>query len=157
MPGQKHLIECHCYLKIFDNNERKINHKFSAYSKFDEQGKVVPKLQKCNNCDTLHYINDICKSELRAGKDETSVTVDPEELSLMLPERLANIFIKNNCGVADIEHAINIIEEERWGEHVVIRRDVINEEEQIKIVKIIDNNRFHVETKRIKSLFLSGG
>ena len=156
MSGQKHLIECHCYLKIFDDGESRVNHKFPVYSKFDNQGRVIPKLQKCNNCDTLHFIYDICKSELRAGKDETSITVDVEELCLMLPERLANIFIKNSCGIADIEHAIDIIEEERWGEHIVIRRDVIDEEEQIKIVKIIDDKRFHIETKTIKSLFLSG-
>ena len=97
MIGQKHLIECHCYLKIFSNEEKKVNHKFSVYSKFDNDGKVIPKLQKCNNCDTLHYVYDICKSELRGGKDETSVTVDLEEMTLMLPERLSTIFIKNNC------------------------------------------------------------
>lgn len=157
MSGQKHLIECHCYLKLYSDDEQKINHKFSVYSKFDEEGKVVPRLQKCNNCDTLHYIHDICRSELRVGKDETMVTVDAEEMTLMLPERLSNIFIKNNCSIADIEHAIDIIEEERWGEHVVIRRDVIEEEEQIKLVRIVDERRFQIETKTIKSLFLSGG
>ena len=75
----------------------------------------------------------------------------------MLPPRLSNVFIKNNCSLADMEHAIDIIEEERWGEHVVMRRDVIDEEEQIKLVRIIDDKRFQIETKTIKSLFFSGG
>mgnify|MGYP001429106441 CR=1 FL=1 len=156
MTGQKHLIECHCYLKLFSGNDKKINHKFAVYSKFDNDGKVIPKLQKCNNCDALHYVYDICKSELRAGKDETSVTLDIEEMMLMLPERLSNIFIKNRCSLADIEHALDIIDEERWGEHIIMRRDIIDEEEQIKLVKIIDEKRFQIETKTIKSLFLSG-
>jgi len=152
MSGQKHLIECHCYLKIFSNTEKRINHKFAVYSKFDQDEKVIPKLQKCNNCDTLHFIYDICKSELKAGKDETSITLDVEEISLMLPPRLSNLLIKNGCSVADMEHAIDIIEEERWGEYIVIRRDVIEEEEQVKLIKIIGDSKFQIENKKIKSL-----
>ena len=52
LPGIKHLIECHCVLAIYKKNQKIINHKFPVYSKIDEKGAVIPKLSKCNNCDT---------------------------------------------------------------------------------------------------------
>mgnify|MGYP001410052031 CR=1 FL=1 len=91
MSGQKHLIECHCYLKIFDDGESRVNHKFPVYSKFDNQGRVIPKLQKCNNCDTLHFIYDICKSEIiRSGKDKNVSALSKEDMMLELDSKIVN-------------------------------------------------------------------
>ena len=36
-----------------------------------------------------------------------------------------------------------------------MRRDIIVEEEQIKLVRIIDEKRFQIESKTIKSLFMT--
>ena len=36
MPGIKHLIECHCSLIIFKNNDKQIYHKFPVYSIIDK-------------------------------------------------------------------------------------------------------------------------
>ena len=152
MPGVKHLIDCHCYLKIFGNSENQVNHKFPVYSKFDTDGKVITKLQKCNNCESLHYVYDLCKSELKPGKDNTTVTLSFEDLAMMLPERLANSLVKNGCSLADMEHAIDILEEERWGEILVLKRDIISEEEQVKILKIFSESKFQLDTKKIKTL-----
>ena len=55
MPGLKHLIECHCTLKIFNGDEL-INHKFPVYSKVKPDGSIVSKLVKCNNCDAVHRV-----------------------------------------------------------------------------------------------------
>ena len=78
MSGLKHLIECHCYLKIYKKDIKNINHKFPVYSKFDLDGLIVPELFKCNNCDALHWVYDVCKSELRPGKDQTVILPDIE-------------------------------------------------------------------------------
>ena len=119
MPGLKHLIECHCFLKIFNGNEKQINHKFPVYSKFDSDGNVIPRLAKCNNCDSLHYVTDVCRSELRPGKEDIKTIIDKEELILMLPDKIANVLIKNNADIADFEHCLDIIEEKLWGSSVV--------------------------------------
>ena len=112
MKGIKHLVECHCFLKIFEKTEKKINHKFPVYSKFDNNKNIIPKLAKCNNCESLHYVTDICKSELRPGKEDISSTISIDDIVLMLPSKISEILIKNRADIADFEHALDIIDNE---------------------------------------------
>ena len=150
MPGIKHLIECHCVLSIYKSKDKKrVYHKFPVYSKIDSNDAVIPKLAKCNNCDTLHYIHDVCKSEIRGGKDQTTITSDISELSLMLPERLANTLIKLETDMSNWDHIIDIFEEERWGESVVLRRDIIEEKQHVKSLEVISAERFKIKNNVI--------
>ena len=64
MLGIKHLVNCHCYLKIYQKNENIIYHKFPVYSKIDENGNIIPKNVKCNNCNAFHKVYEIQKSEI---------------------------------------------------------------------------------------------
>ena len=154
MPGVKHLIECHCVLRIYRGNEEVDNHKFPVYSKIDKSGKLIPKFAKCNNCESLHYVHDYCRSDLRGGKDQTSVTLSIDDIAISLPERLAGILAKSQCDIATWEHCLDIIEENRWGESVVLNRDIIDENQQVKILFINSENMFKVENKIINSIIL---
>ena len=152
MPGIKHLIECHCVLKLYKGKSKPVYHKFPVYSKIDENDVVIPKLSKCNNCDTMHYIYDVCKSEIRAGKDQSDVTSSLSELSLMLPERLSNALIKLETDMSNWEHIIDIIEEKRWGEVVVLRRDIIDEKQHVKTIEIQSESIFKIKSEVINDL-----
>ena len=152
MPGIKHLIECHCMLAIYKNSSRIINHKFPVYSKFDKNGKVIPKIVKCNNCDTLHDIYDICKSEIRPGKDTTSVTLSKEDISFMLPDKVIKLLEKTDADISVYEHIADVIEEERWEEIIVLKRDIVNEVTQIKGVTFQSENKFKIFTETINDL-----
>jgi hypothetical protein len=155
MLGIKHLIQCHCYLKIFDQKNNQINHKFSVYSKIDENDKVIPKLVKCNNCESLHYVYDICKSDLRPGKEDSKSILEKEDFIMMLPDKVANILIKNQCDISDFEHALDIIEEKAWGSHIVVKRDIVGEEQQIKLLTFKDENIVKIENRPIKSIVVN--
>ena len=154
MPGVKHLIECHCVLRIYRSDEVVNNHKFPVYSKLDSDEKIIPRLVKCNNCESLHYVYDYCKSDLRGGKDQTSVTLSIDDIGLSLPSRLAGVLAKAQCDISTWEHCLDIIEEKRWGEFVVLNRDVIEENQQVKILFINSENMFKVENKTINSLII---
>ena len=154
MPGVKHLIECHCVLKIYKGEETITNHKFPVYSKIDSDGKIIPKLAKCNNCESLHYVNDFCRSDLRGGKDQTSVTLSVEDIGLSLPSRVAEILARSQCDISTWEHCLDIFEESRWGEFVVLNRDVIDENQQVKILTIKSETFYKVENKVINSLIM---
>tara|TARA_Y100000114_G_C11752036_1_gene324856 strand:+ start:706 stop:1179 length:474 start_codon:yes stop_codon:yes gene_type:complete len=154
MLGIKHLIECHCYLKIFDQKNNQVNHKFPVYSKIDENDKVIPKLVKCNNCEALHYVYDICKSDLKPGKEDSKSILEKEDFIMMLPDKVANILVKNQCDISDFEHALDIIEEKAWGSHIVIKRDIVGEEHQIKLITFKDENNVKIENKPIKSIMV---
>jgi hypothetical protein len=78
-------------------------------------------------------------------------------LAMMLPERLANSLLKNDCSLADMEHAIDILAEHRWGETLILKRDIISEEEQVKIIKILSETKFQIDTKKIKTILYEEG
>jgi hypothetical protein len=152
MPGVKHLIDCHCVLALYKQKEKIINHKFPVYSKVDNNGLIIPKLAKCNNCDTLHNVYDICKSEIKAGKDQTNVVVTKDDLSLMLPDKLSNLLIKIDSDISVWEHVCDIIEEERWNEIVVIKRDIVDENHVVKILEILSEDKFKIKSEIINSI-----
>ena len=154
MSGLKHLIECHCVLALFKSSQKIINHKFPVYSKIDLNGKVIPKIVKCNNCDSLHKVYDICKSEIKFGKDQTSVTVTREDLGYMLPDRLNDLLTKVDVDISVFEHALDIIEEERWGEHIVLKRDIIEEKHQIKLLEILSEEKYKITNEVINNIIV---
>ena len=151
MKGIKHLIECHCYLAIYKKNEKMINHKFPVYSKLGEDGILIPKLVKCNNCEALHYVEKVGQSEIRAGKDQTDVVIKKEDISLMMPSALSNLLSNYNCDISSWEHANDVLTEKRWGEFIVLKRDIIDENEQVKILIINGKDKFKIETKIINN------
>ena len=155
MKGLKHLIECHCYLKIFNSSENKINHKFPTYSKFDENDNIIPRLSKCNNCESLHYVYDICKSELRPGKEDINSILSKEDIMMMLPDKVNNVLTSNRADIADFEHALDIIDNEVWGERIVVKRDIVDDVENVKILQIDGENKIKLYNKEINTIVLS--
>jgi len=150
MLGEKHLIQCHCVLPQYRKMEDPIFHKFVVYSRLDESGKAIPKLVRCNNCDALHRIIDICKSEIVIKIEDTDVVVDIEEIKLGLPEKLVKILEKNNCDYPTYEIIDHIFELESWGRDVVIARKTIeNLKTHLKILNIKSENRFRIRSETI--------
>jgi len=127
-----------------------VYHKFPVYSKLNEDGKVISKIVQCNNCNVIHKVNDLCRSEILGGKDELIINLSLDDLSIQLPQRLANILIKNNCNRATFEHAIDVIEEERWGEAIILSRQIIDDKQHIKMIEILSIDRYKLNNKLIE-------
>lgn len=155
MKGIKHLIECHCFLKIFDKGEKRINHKFPVYSKFDENDNVIPKLVKCNNCESLHYVHDVFKSELRPGKEDITSILSIEDIIQMLPEKISTVLTSNRADIADYEHALDIVENQSWGSMIVLKRSIIGEVENVKVLQIDSENKIKILNKEINTIVMS--
>tara|TARA_R110000782_G_scaffold60347_1_gene124787 strand:- start:1005 stop:1316 length:312 start_codon:yes stop_codon:yes gene_type:complete len=98
----------------------------------------------------MHYIKDICRSEIRGGKDQSELVVSIEELSLMLPERLANALFKIETDISNWEQIVDIFEEKRWGEIVVLRREVIDEKQHVKTIEITSSEMFKIKNSTIE-------
>jgi D-ribose pyranose/furanose isomerase RbsD len=151
MPGVKHLLECHCTLKIYEVGKNNIYHKFAVYSKVDNLGRLIEKIASCNNCGTLHRVVDICKSEiLRSGKDENKSAVCIEDIQLQLPDKINNILIKYDVDLATWEQILDIFDEESWGQNVVISRDLIDQKYHVKVLQIISAEKIKILTKVIQ-------
>ena len=156
MPGIKHLIECHCYLAIFKSDTKVPPvHKFPVYSKINDLGNVIEKMVKCNNCDSFHKITEIGKSEFIPGKDQANTIVTKKDLRAFLPENITNVLDAYDCDISSWEHAEDILSENRWGEEIVISREIIGEKTNVKILKINEKNSFKILNETINETIIS--
>ena len=149
--GIKHLIECHCILPQFKKKEPAIYHKFTVYSKINKStGMIEEKYSQCNSCGTVHKVVDICRSEIVIGKDEHTSGLTIEEMSLQVDQKISNLLSTNNCDYATWEQVIDVIDNERWEETIVIKRDIINDRVHVKILKILSETKLKLYSKVIE-------
>ena len=154
MLGIKHLIDCHCYLKIFKTEEKIIYHKFIVYSQIDENGNILEKYVKCNNCNAVHKVFEINRSEIFAGKDQTDSITTIEDLKYSLPKVIVNIFEQYKNDIADYEHAIDIYAKKAWGSEIILKRDIIDEMYQIKYLVINSKESFEIKNETINDTII---
>jgi len=145
----KHLVECHCTLALYKGLEKTLYHQFPVYSKIDENDKVIEKTVQCNNCGVIHKVIDVCKTEILGGKDENVALVDIDDIAMQLDDKIVNFLVKNECDITTWEHVLDIVEEARWGEHVVIRRQVIDGELHVKTITVISESKLKIENHKL--------
>jgi hypothetical protein len=144
--GIKHLIECHCVLPQYRGRKDTVYHKFIVFSIIDESDTVIPKYVQCNNCDVIHKIYDICKSEIASGKDELRSVTTPEIILFQLPSELQELFkFSYKIDLATLENVKYILDNQLWNQHVVLTRDVINDETTGKILKFPEPQKYLIE------------
>ena len=83
MIGTKHLVQCHCVLPQYRKMQDPVFHKFVVYSRYDENMKIKDRLARCNNCDAVHRVIDLCKSEIVTKIEDTDVIIDEDEILLI--------------------------------------------------------------------------
>jgi len=149
--GIKHLIECHCTLKIYNGSNNHLFHKFPVYSNYDSTGKLIEKICKCNNCGTLHRVKSICKSEIiRGGKDRNTSEINIEDISLQIDKKIENVLRRYDCDISVWENVLDIIEKEAWEYPVIISREVIDMKYHVKIMEIVSESKIKIISKIIE-------
>jgi len=139
-------------LKTIQKGETPLYHKFSVYSKFDEYDNVIPKYVKCNNCSTLHYVYEICRSEIKTGKDDVTFVNDINDIKVSLPDKLANILDENNTGLAIYEEILDVLENKIFPTSVVLQRELIDDLIQVKTLIINDKDNFKLSNNFINKV-----
>jgi len=153
MIGTKHLIQCHCVLPQFRKLEDPIFHKFVVYSKFLDDSSVEERLVKCNNCDAIHKVIDLCRSEIVLKIDDVDSILDENEIKLGLPDKIVKILEKNSSDIATYESIDHIIEKSAWGSEVIVSRKTINNEKiHVKILEIKGADSFRLKSETIDVL-----
>jgi hypothetical protein len=142
---QKHLIQCHCILPQFRKMQNPVFHKFVVFSIIDNDT-VVPKFVQCNNCNAVHKVYDICKSEMSPGKDELRSVTTINEVKIFLSSDIVNLLETYKCDLPIWEHVKFCIDESRWGDKVILTRETIDEEVTGKILTILAKDRFTLES-----------
>lgn len=101
----RHLIECQCVLSLFKNNTVPVYHKFSVFSCITDDSSIEKKYVLCNNCDALHEVLDICKSEIKWGKDAYIGLVNTKDdikfnLENQGKQNIVEVLEKNDCDIS---------------------------------------------------------
>ena len=150
--GIKHLIECHCTLKMYEGKIDHLFHKFPVYSEYDKNNTILEKISKCNNCGTLHKVYDICKSEIvRGGKDTNNAEINIDDIALQLDKKIENALRRYNCDISIWEQVLDIIDKEAWSFHVVISREVIEGKYHVKVLEILSDSKIKILSKIIEN------
>ena len=143
--GTKHLIPCHCILPQYRNKNPPIFHKFVVFSVIDSFGSIESKIVQCNNCNVLHKVIDICRSEILLGKDESIAILSIDDLRRQIPDSFASILEENKCDLPTWENLKFILDEEMWGENLVLSRENLGDSTHFKIMNILSKNDFKIE------------
>lgn len=131
MNYTKHLIECQCTLSLFKNKTKPVYHKFPVFSKIDENNNVIEKYVMCENCNIIHFVTEICKSEIKWGNESLISLINSKEdikFNLMSNnyETLVNLLEKNQCHISDWELSEFLLENNENGILVLNKNEIDN-------------------------------
>ena len=146
MHGTKHIIECHCVLPQYREKSEIVYHKFVVFSVIDKSDTVIPGFAQCNNCATIHKVYDICKSEIVAGKDESAAVEKINDVAISLPIGLVELFQNYDLEISDYQYARFILENKIWDSIVVLSTESTDDDKTGKILRIVNENKFRVES-----------
>jgi len=145
MEGIKHLIECHCVLPQYRHRDDPVFHKFIVFSIIDDSDTVVPKYAQCNNCEVVHKITDLCRSEVLGGRDELRSVITIDDLKIMIPEDIARILESYDCDLPTWENVLFILQNKKWGSSVIASREVLEDERHGKMLTFVGPGQTKIE------------
>jgi hypothetical protein len=152
IPGIKHLIECHCTLKIYEGSDDHVYHKFPVYSKLDMSGKVIQKLIQCNHCQTIHKVYDICKSDIvRSGKDDHKTSIDREDIACQISDKISSLLRRYDCDISTWEQILDYCDNKYWNKKIVLNRELIEGKYHVKIMTLMSEEKVKIENKIIEN------
>jgi hypothetical protein len=146
--GLKHTVKCRCILSQFKKVKNPPAHQFSVFSVIDDGDNVKVKYVQCNNCGVVHKIVDVCKSEIMNSELLKSVTTIDDVKHSIMPS-IADVLTTNDADLSTWENVKFIVENDRWGDFIVLSRDREKNDIIIKIMKILGKNLFTIETETI--------
>tara|TARA_B100000212_G_scaffold112375_1_gene83711 strand:+ start:8564 stop:9040 length:477 start_codon:yes stop_codon:yes gene_type:complete len=147
----KHLVECHCILKIFENKTKPLYHKFPVFSLVDENDVIEEKYVMCNNCDIIHRVHDICKSEIKWGKEGyKSLVYTKEDIKFNLEnngnEKIAELLEINQVDISDWELVDYLIENNLEG-HVILDKKEMDDNVNYKVLYILKEGKIKIKNE----------
>jgi len=145
MNGVKHYVECHCVIPQYGKSKKPLYYKFKAFSEIDNGNNVKCKFLQCPNCNVVHKVIDLCKSEIMIGTENSPVVTTMIDIKLSLPENLVELLEKHNLSIADYEHLEFIIREKKWEDYIVLVKEENKEKIEGKILKFSSEGKPRVE------------
>ena len=145
MRGTKHIIECRCILPTLKNREDPPLHQFIVFSVIDNNDKVCEKYAQCNNCDVVHRVYDLCKSEILASREELKSALTIEDIKFTLPEAVANILENYECDLPTYEHVKFMYDFKVKDEFTILTKEQNESRIEGKVLRYKEGKTFSIE------------
>ena len=159
----KHLIQCRCVLKLYEEMKNPPQHKFIVFSEiklrpiegswvpttqeeWDEclVGKMVPSFAACPNCGLIHHITEVGTSTITGKSDMKSLpTIEDLEMA-GIPEKVMNQLKSHECELHIWQEVAHIFDKKLWGSYVILSRESLDAKENAR-----NNPFFRKETGKI--------
>jgi hypothetical protein len=152
----KHLIECRCSLAQFRTWDDPPNHKFIVFSELDDLGNVKRSYAKCNNCDIVHRVLEVGKSET-LRKESSKFLEDEDDIRPDLPAWLIGVLEQHSCEVHVWQEARYIFENKMWGRFIVLDKEREDDVVMGKVCQILGDNLHKVSTFERDEGFIAFG
>lgn len=146
MKGVKHLVQCHCVLPQFRGSDPPVFHKFVVFSVINDEDAVVEKVAKCPNCDALHRVTEVGKSEIAHGKEGSSSVIDVEDIKSQLPTGIASILDRHKVDEATYEQALFYVNTYNSDDPIVLAKERIEDKVSVKAMWIRPDRSLKIET-----------
>lgn len=149
-----HLVECQCILPFFKNKTKPLYHKFKVFSTIDENDNFVEKFAICDNCNAIHKITEIQKSEIIRDKQGLrSLVRSIEDITFNFEnENLNNvvsILLKYKCDISTWEKLEYIYDNNLEGHNCVVFKEDIGDYVIVKYLEL-NNKKFKLKDERYK-------
>ena len=146
----KHLIECQCTLKIFENKTKPLYHKFVVFSLLEDEN-IEEKYVTCNNCDIVHRVYDICKSEIKWGKEGyKSLICTKEDIKFNLvnngKQNISDLLELNDVDISDWELVDYLIENNLEG-HIILSRKEMDDNVNYKVLYLLKDGKIKIKNE----------
>lgn len=148
----KHLCECKCIHRLFENASPPKYHKFIVFSEIrfkdetDVVGYVVPTYAQCNNCGVIHHVTEVGFSTFLPKEEMRSMpTID--EIEMELPTKVASVLRSNECELHVWQEARHILSNQLWNSFVILAKEKApNGVVTGKALLILGESLFKIET-----------
>ena len=146
----RHLVECQCVLKIYENRSKAIYHKFPVFSKITDDN-IEEKYVECNNCGAIHKIIDVCQSDILWGKDGLLGLVNKiEDIKFNLDnsgnEKLVELLTSNKIEDISVWEFVEfLIENEEEGQVVLDKNEI--EDRIVSKILYINKKGFKIKNE----------
>ena len=146
MKGVKHLVQCHCVLPQFRSADPPVFHKFVVFSVIDESDSIAEKVAKCPNCDALHRVTEIGKSEIAHGREGSASVMDIEDIKSQLPTSIASILDRHKVDDATYEQALFYVNTYNSEDPIILAKERIEDKTSIKAMWLKPDRSLRIET-----------
>lgn len=147
--GVRHSIECNCILSQHSTRKDPPFFHFLAFSVV-EGDRVIPKTVQCPNCGILHRVTDVTRSTILVGKEDSKLLLSVEDIKSSLPQGLVKILDQYDIETTQWEQAQFILDNERWGDYIMLVTETVGDTKQGKYVRILGKELFRVETFEVQ-------